>query len=83
MLLVFRYNPKNSGADDVGFVDVPQGDEEKLMQAVATVGPIAIAIDASQESFQFYSDGVYYDENCSSTELDHGVRNVSLYLDAW
>lgn len=71
-----RYNPKNSGADDMGFVDIPQGDEEKLMQAVATVGPVSVAIDASQNTFQLYSSGVYYDENCSSTELDHGVLVV-------
>ncbi|CAH2085097.1 unnamed protein product [Euphydryas editha] len=71
-----RYNPKNSGADDVGFVDVPPGDEEALMKAVATVGPVSVAIDASQESFQLYSSGVYYDEECSSQNLDHGVLVV-------
>ncbi|XP_063362564.1 cathepsin L [Cydia amplana] len=71
-----RYNPKNTGADDVGFTDIPQGDEQKLLEAVATVGPVSVAIDASQESFQFYSDGVYYDENCSSENLDHGVLVV-------
>ncbi|VVC88081.1 unnamed protein product [Leptidea sinapis] len=47
-----RYNPKNTGADDVGFVDIPQGNEQKLKEALATIGPVSVAIDASQESFQ-------------------------------
>lgn len=68
-----RYNPKNAGADDVGFVDVPNGDEAKLQAAVATQGPVSVAIDASLETFQLYSDGVYFDENCSTENLDHGV----------
>ncbi|XP_013189513.1 cathepsin L [Amyelois transitella] len=76
-----RYNPKNSGAEDVGFVDVPQGDEEKLMAAVATVGPVSVAIDASHESFQLYSSGVYYDEDCTSDNLDHGVLVVGYGTD--
>jgi len=77
-----RYKKQNSGATDTGFVDVPQGDEAKLKEAAATVGPISIAIDASQPSFQFYSKGVYDEPECSSTELDHGVLLVGYGTDA-
>jgi len=58
--LLFRYDAGHSGATDVGFTDVESGNEDKLKEALATVGPVAVAIDASHESFQFYSQGVYY-----------------------
>ena len=31
-----RYNPVYRGATDIGFVDVPAGDEEALKSAIAT-----------------------------------------------
>ncbi|XP_065156463.1 cathepsin L-like [Atheta coriaria] len=70
------YNAKKSGAITNGFVDLPKGNEEALMQAVATIGPIAIAIDASQETFQHYSKGVYYEPKCKTEDLDHAVLAV-------
>ncbi|XP_035217918.1 cathepsin L-like [Stegodyphus dumicola] len=71
-----HYKKSNRGATDTGYVDVPSGDETKLMEAVATVGPISVAIDASHESFQFYSHGVYNEVECDSQNLDHGVLVV-------
>ena len=71
-----RYNPKNTGATDVGFVDVDAGNEEALKSALATQGPCSVAIDASHESFQFYSHGVYRDPECSPDSLDHGVLAI-------
>jgi len=76
-----RFSKANIGGEDVGYVDVPQGNEHALKQAVATQGPCAVAIDASHESFQFYSAGVYDEPECSSDELDHGVLVVGYGTD--
>ncbi|XP_026479338.1 cathepsin L1-like [Ctenocephalides felis] len=76
-----RYKPKNSGATDEGYVDIESGSERKLMEAIATVGPVSIAIDASHQSFQFYSEGVYFDPECDSEQLDHGVLAVGYGTD--
>ncbi len=76
-----RYNPENNGASDIGFVDIPEEDEHKLKAAVATMGPVSVAIDASHQSFQFYSEGIYYEPECSSRNLDHGVLVVGYGTD--
>lgn len=72
-----RYEAQSSGATDSGFVDIlPAGDELKLKEAVATVGPVSVAIDASHPSFQMYKSGVYDEPECSPESLDHGVLVV-------
>jgi len=76
-----RFKKDKIGAEDSGFTDIPQGDEDALTAALASVGPVSVAIDASQESFQFYKKGVYYEPNCSPTGLDHGVLAVGYGVD--
>jgi len=71
-----RFRASDVGATDVGFTDIAQGDEDALMKAIATVGPVSVAIDASHPSFQMYRSGVYVEPRCSSMRLDHGVLAV-------
>jgi len=71
-----RFNKTNIGANDTGYTDIPSGNETALEAALATIGPVSVAIDASHESFQFYSKGVYYEPQCDSQNLDHGVLAV-------
>lgn len=49
-----RFKKSAVGATCTGFVDIPSGDEDALKKAVATIGPISVAIDASHDSFQTY-----------------------------
>ena len=54
-----HFSKKNVGATDVGYTRIhPSGDELALKAAVATVGPISIAIDAS--NLQHYGGGNIY-----------------------
>jgi len=55
-----RFKAANVGATDTGFIDIKAKDERALQQAVATVGPISVAIDASHSSFQLYKSGGMY-----------------------
>jgi cathepsin L len=71
-----KFNPKTVGANLTGYADLKSGDENILTQAIATIGPISVAIDASEDSFQFYDFGIYSNPMCSSTDLDHGVTAV-------
>lgn len=62
----------------LGYVDIPEGDEKALEAAVAALGPVSVGIDASQMTFQFYSQGVYYDEDCKNEakSVNHAVLVV-------
>merc|ERR1719412_1013983 len=75
-------------AEDVGatlqsYKSIPKGDEDALQKAVASVGPISVGIDAGHPSFQHYKKGIYYEPDCSSVRLDHGVLVVGYGPDYW
>lgn len=74
---ICKYIYQKSKISISGYVDIPSKDEQKLQEAVATVGPISVAIDAGHTSFQHYKSGIYHEPNCSSTTFDH--RYFGLY----
>jgi len=57
-----------------GYTDVHANDDAALQKAVV-IGPVSVAIEADQESFQFYKSGVFEDPDCGDM-LDHGVLAV-------
>ncbi|XP_054166525.1 procathepsin L-like [Oppia nitens] len=73
-----HFKRKSVGATVTGFKDIQSGSEASLLSAVANVGPISVAIDASSFEFQLYKSGVYYDTECGNQQenLDHGVTAV-------
>lgn len=52
-----HYNPANRAANCSQYRFLPQGDEGNLQAAVASIGPISVAIDARQPKFAFYKSG--------------------------
>lgn len=76
---VCKYNATNSVLTIQDFVTLPSGNETLLMLALANVGPIAIAIDASQPTFQNYKSGVYDDPNCTGLPNHAGEILLKIY----
>ncbi|XP_068084043.1 cathepsin L isoform X3 [Anabrus simplex] len=70
-----RYNASDIGATLTGFVSVPDGNYQALKDVLANIGPVGAVFDASMETLQFYSSGVYHDPTCRSGiyDLNHDV----------
>ncbi|VDK71554.1 unnamed protein product [Gongylonema pulchrum] len=70
-----RYTNRTRGANEIGKIDLREGDEKQLQIAVARIGPVSVGIDASS-NLTGYSKGIYSSNFCSQTKLDHGVLVV-------
>merc|ERR1711946_37223 len=64
-----------TGATCTGYVSIRRNDENDLLNAVGSVGPVSVSLYASTQGFQFYSSGVYVDSSCPKT-INHAVLAV-------
>jgi len=78
-----KQNADFSGVTVQSYVNVTSFSESDLQDAVATYGPVAVAIDAAHPEFEYYSSGVYYNPNCKNDpdSLDHEVLVVGYGTD--
>lgn len=70
-----NYKPSQSGEVITSYITIESGDERRLQVFLAQHGPIAIAVDASNPTFQNYKSGVYYEPKCSAN-INHAVLLV-------
>jgi C1A family cysteine protease len=71
--------PVKKGVNIASYVNVTSGDELALQNAVATVGPVTVAINTMDPLWYFHTgDGVYDSDNCPGgiDDLDHQVTVV-------
>jgi len=71
-----QYNPKAVGTKVARIVNITQGDEMALMEAVGLHKPVSVAFDCADD-FRFYKDGVYSGK-CGSkpSDVNHAVLAV-------
>jgi len=70
-----------AGLPVTNFTDIAQGDEKALQDALANVGPISVAVDATV-FWQLYRGGVFEPLTGCGTSLNHGVAVVGYGTDS-
>mmetsp|Transcript_15073 Transcript_15073/g.17542 ORF Transcript_15073/g.17542 Transcript_15073/m.17542 type:complete len:456 (-) Transcript_15073:94-1461(-) len=72
---------KVTGTTVKDYIDLEESDKHGLIAAVV-MQPTSIAMQADQLSFQFYSTGVFDDDDCGAEgNIDHGVLMVGYGTD--
>jgi hypothetical protein len=72
---------KVNGSLVTSYLDIAEKDHHGLIASIA-IQPTAIAMEADQLSFQFYTSGVFSEADCGATgAIDHGVLAVGYGTD--
>jgi len=74
------YDPLYSGTVITNYVDLQSGTEAELQTAIDG-HVVTAAIDATNQSFQLYKTGIYYEPNCSDYYVNHALLVVGYGTD--
>ncbi|KAJ8921571.1 hypothetical protein NQ315_010476 [Exocentrus adspersus] len=74
-----HFDPEKSVTNIFKYETVSMDEELSLQYAVATIGPISVAINA--DGLQHYVSGVFDDASCNGIILNHGVLVVGYGTD--
>lgn len=55
------------------YARIKPGDEEKMKEVIATLGPLACSMNADLVTFEQYSGGIFNDDQCNEGEVNHSV----------
>ena len=66
----------DKGVTKLASITLAMFDEETAKKLCAEVGPLSAEFDASLLTFEYYSGGVYDDENCSEWGICHSLAIV-------
>ncbi|XP_011180419.1 procathepsin L [Zeugodacus cucurbitae] len=66
-------NDTGKGVQIRDYARIKPGDEEKMKEVIATLGPLACSINGSPISFEQYMGGIYDDNECNQEEVNHSV----------
>jgi len=73
-----QYNPTKTppAATVEGYVKLPENNYTALLNAIATIGPIAISVEA--DTWSLYGGGIFPATSCNlkNTDIDHAVQLV-------
>ncbi|XP_055906561.1 procathepsin L [Eupeodes corollae] len=68
-----HHNETGIGIKIRDYASIKPGDEERMKEVIATLGPIACSMQANLNSFQLYKGGLYTDDECNKGEVNHSV----------
>lgn len=81
-MLIIKWNDKckydsasKSDTQVTGYVRLPSKDNSVIINTLATIGPVSVALRAAGYEFMFYSSGLYVSKPCLKNAKSKGCQS--------